>query len=102
MAVSLFLENGGDLIADQSRNNAPSVNSSRPSSINSEHMLTDEEFARQMQESDQVRAPIAPKNDILAGGLFQPPTRWTRDQSKYDFYLVGISYLILYHFSWIK
>lgn len=86
MAVSLFLENGGDLIADQSRHNIPSVNSSRPSSINSEHMLTDEEFARQMQESEQVRAPIAPKNDILAGGLFQPPSSWTRDQSMYTFY----------------
>ncbi|KAG2198265.1 hypothetical protein INT47_004349 [Mucor saturninus] len=79
MAVSLFLENGGDMVANQSRNNEPSVNSSRPSSINSEHMLTDEEFARQMQESEQVRAPIAPKNDILAGGLFQPPSRWTSD-----------------------
>lgn len=80
MAISLFLENGGDLIAEPSRNNTASVNSSRPSSVHSEHMMTDEEFARQMQESEQVRAPIAPKNDILAGGMFQSPSRWTRDQ----------------------
>lgn len=30
--------------------------------------MTDEELARQLQEQDQVRAPIAPMTDILAGG----------------------------------
>lgn len=87
MAVSLFLENGGDLIQETSRNNSSSVHSSRPSSVHSDHMLTDEEFARQMQDSEEVRAPIAPKNDILAGGMFQSPSRWTRDQSKLSFFL---------------
>ncbi|GAA5812525.1 hypothetical protein MFLAVUS_005981 [Mucor flavus] len=81
MAVSLFLENGGDLIQETSRNNSSSVHSSRPSSVHSDHMLTDEEFARQMQDTEEVRAPIAPKNDILAGGMFQSPSRWTRDQT---------------------
>lgn len=104
MAISLYLESGGDLGqgAGASNNNATT---SRPSSIHSaENMLTDEEIARQMQESeeanqrrrrqqqqtDEVRAPIAPRNDILAGGMmndmmFHPSpisSRWQRDTSK--------------------
>jgi hypothetical protein len=101
MAISLFWDNGGELVGGQT-NNSASVNSSRPSSIHSnevsDHTLTDEEFARQMQAREEVRAPIAPKTDILAGGgggggMFQPvPSRWNRDHSKkilYMFYLVS-------------
>jgi hypothetical protein len=38
--------------------------------------LTDEELARQLQEEDQVRAPIAAKHDILTGGA-GPSAAWT-------------------------
>jgi hypothetical protein len=102
MAISLYLESGGDLgtgTGSSSNINAgrfSSNNNSRRSSIHSiDNMLTDEEIARQLQESEQqrheVRAPIAPRNDILAGGggirdmMFHPSpitSRWQRDQSK--------------------
>ncbi|OBZ85639.1 UBX domain-containing protein 2 [Choanephora cucurbitarum] len=61
-AVTLFLENGGT-----------TTQPSRPLSAQSD---TDEALARQLQESD-VRAPIAPKTDILAGpsnDMFLPTT----------------------------
>ncbi|KAI8327263.1 thioredoxin-like protein [Blakeslea trispora] len=61
-AVTLFLENGGT-----------TTRTSRPVSVHSD---TDEALARQLQESD-VRAPIAPKTDILAGpsnDMFLPTT----------------------------
>ncbi|CAO3656767.1 unnamed protein product [Mucor hiemalis] len=89
MAISLFWDNGGESLTGQRNNNSTSVNSSRPSSVHSDndHLMTDEELARQMQRSEEeVRAPIAPKTDILSGGglgggMFQhtPPTRWNRD-----------------------
>lgn len=41
--------------------------------------MADEELARRLQESQEVRAPIAPKRDILAGdaGLFDPSIAWS-------------------------
>ena len=60
--MTLFLENGGT-----------TTQPSRPLSAQSD---TDEALARQLQESD-VRAPIAPKTDILAGpsnDMFLPTT----------------------------
>ncbi len=87
MAISLFWDTGGELGGQQQTNTSTSAHSSRPTSIHSdnEHILTDEELARQMQEREQeVRAPIAPKTDILAGGgmFHTPPPRWSRDHSK--------------------
>lgn len=58
--------------------------SSRAESTHSDNgnFMTDEEIARQMQEQEnEVRAPIAPKTDILAGGstsdLYSSPM-WPR------------------------
>lgn len=89
MAISLFWDNGGESLTGQRNTQSTSVNSSRPSSVHSDndHMVTDEELARQLQRSEEeVRAPIAPKTDILSGGglgggMFShtPPTRWNRD-----------------------
>lgn len=58
--------------------------SSRAASIHSDNgnYMTDEEIARQMQEQEhEVRAPIAPKTDILAGGSssdFYSTPMWPR------------------------
>ena len=66
-----------------------STNNSRPASIQSDeandYVSRDEELARQMQEEDDVRAPIAPKTEILAGGgMFQSsPPQWDRRSRKY-------------------
>jgi thioredoxin-related protein len=61
-AVTLFLENGG---GDTGSSERPV---SSETSSNHTNALSDEEFARQLQEQDQVRAPIAPMTDILTGG----------------------------------
>lgn len=49
--------------------------------------MTDEEIARQMQQEQEVRAPIAPKTDILAGGstsdLYSSPMWPRRDNGKF-------------------
>jgi hypothetical protein len=65
---------------------ASTTTSSRPSSVHSsanENILSDEALARQIQEKeDQVRAPIAPKTDILAGGsasgMYHSPSLWAQ------------------------
>jgi hypothetical protein len=65
---------------------AASGYSSRPSSVHSgsnENILSDEALARQIQEKeDSVRAPIAPKTDILAGGstsgIYHSPSLWSQ------------------------
>lgn len=58
----MFLENGG---GDTGSSERPV---SSETSSNHTNALSDEEFARQLQEQDQVRAPIAPMTDILTGG----------------------------------
>ncbi|KAI8097877.1 thioredoxin-like protein [Gilbertella persicaria] len=92
-AVTLFLENGGG------------TTHSRPVSIHSdkqEPLLADEELARQIQESEnshEVRAPIAPKTDILAGpssDMFHQPSSsfmWNpqREQSRPSIFNQGDS-----------
>ncbi|CAO0799282.1 unnamed protein product [Mucor circinelloides] len=62
--------------------------SSRAESTHSDNgnFMTDEEIARQMQEQEnEVRAPIAPKTDILAGGstsdLYSSPMWPRRDNA---------------------
>ncbi|KAI7857442.1 hypothetical protein BDC45DRAFT_501187 [Circinella umbellata] len=88
-AVTLFLESGGssELHTEthvDSSNSSPRMTTT-PTTTN---ILSDEEIARQMereerqhrqqQQQDQIRAPIAPRRDILAGNtsLFEQGSLW--------------------------
>ncbi|KAI8977203.1 hypothetical protein BDF20DRAFT_873538 [Mycotypha africana] len=82
-AVTLYLESGGSSAggggeATNQNNTRPASSTSSTNSNSNNRAFDDETLARQLQESerDNVRAPIAPKTDILAGGgpsLFHPP-----------------------------
>ncbi|KAG0752192.1 hypothetical protein G6F26_012962 [Rhizopus arrhizus] len=84
-AVTLYLENGGEHSTNSSfatSQDAFTSNLAQNDAIESseDQLLADEELARQLQGSQQVRAPIAPKRDILAGEaseLFQPSFSWS-------------------------
>ncbi|KAL9540332.1 hypothetical protein MBANPS3_009745 [Mucor bainieri] len=83
-AIDLYLESGGGGGGAHQSVPAETSSSSRAASIHSDNgnFMTDEEIARQMQEQEhEVRAPIAPKTDILAGGsasdLYSTPM-WSR------------------------
>ncbi|KAG1038916.1 hypothetical protein G6F43_012613 [Rhizopus delemar] len=84
-AVTLYLENGGEHSTNSSfatGQDAFTSNLAQNDAIESGEgqLLADEELARRLQGSQQVRAPIAPKRDILAGEaseLFQPSFSWS-------------------------
>lgn len=78
-AVTLFLENGGAPVNTNAHDTATSSREPEHVEINDDQVLADEELARRLQESQEVRAPIAPKRDILAGdaGLFDPSIAWS-------------------------
>ncbi|EIE80697.1 hypothetical protein RO3G_05402 [Rhizopus delemar RA 99-880] len=79
-AVTLYLENGGEHSTNSSfatGQDAFTSNLAQNDAIESGEgqLLADEELARRLQGSQQVRAPIAPKRDILAGeasGISRP------------------------------
>ncbi|KAI8997236.1 hypothetical protein BDB01DRAFT_770364 [Pilobolus umbonatus] len=78
-AITLYLENGGDQMDSHS---SPVDTAERPTSLHSddEFMMTDEQLARQLQDNEEgIRAPIAPKHDILTGGdgLYSPSPIWS-------------------------
>ncbi|KAI9279383.1 hypothetical protein BY458DRAFT_488024 [Sporodiniella umbellata] len=82
-AVTLYLENGENTALASSTVEDVSASSSvinDSNDLENEQLLADEELARRLQESHQVRAPIAPKRDILAGdptGMFSPSFSWS-------------------------
>ncbi|CEG66739.1 hypothetical protein RMATCC62417_03265 [Rhizopus microsporus] len=78
-AVTLFLENGGAAVNTSAHDTAESSREPEHVEISDDQILADEELARRLQESQEVRAPIAPKRDILAGdaGLFDPSITWS-------------------------
>ncbi|KAI8881469.1 hypothetical protein K501DRAFT_222983 [Backusella circina FSU 941] len=68
-AITLYMEGGlGPNISQAAQTSTPRNEQNTA--------MTDEELARQLQEDDQVRAPIAAKHDILAGGG-GPSSSWT-------------------------
>ncbi|CAO3678782.1 unnamed protein product [Rhizopus stolonifer] len=82
-AVTLYLENGENTatassLASQDVSASNSVMNNFDE-FNNDQLLADEELARRLQGSQQVRAPIAPKRDILTGdpaGMFSPSFAW--------------------------
>ncbi|KAI8643123.1 hypothetical protein BD408DRAFT_385980 [Parasitella parasitica] len=78
-AISIYLENSGSQQAIVTSSSSSSRQ--EPSHPDHGNVMTDEEIARQMQEQEEVRQPIAAKTDILAGGSVSdsyPSSIWPR------------------------
>ncbi|KAI8393388.1 uncharacterized protein BYT42DRAFT_541665 [Radiomyces spectabilis] len=83
-AVTLYLESGDGASQPVPTATETDTRQSTPSwQMEDSSMLTDEELARQFQQEEEerqqrVRAPIAPKHDILAGGspMFDEQPFW--------------------------
>ncbi|CAO3647741.1 unnamed protein product [Cunninghamella blakesleeana] len=80
-AISLYMENDGKTLGSSTTNSAPVVidaHGPEDESPQESNITSDEALARQLQEqensrrtqqqSSEIRAPIAPKTEVLAGG----------------------------------
>lgn len=82
--MTLYLESGGQNVSQNAARPTSSTASSSPRLTGDNAAESDEEIARRLQQQEergrqQVRAPIAPRRDILTGGgsPFEHNSMWS-------------------------